>query len=233
MSHRQFMDASSISHLDHVVSLKSASPKSDSLKAVSLETTHSASHEKLLTRWLEKLLQHFGIYELDKVSDQQLAAMLTRCSDIDTSQLLEDDTLLPALKRRIVRLAGAQLDDAFITMAPDVIAEDEVEPLSLSVAEHRIAGVRYQQEVYRFVEAFAPYHRLQAFCLGQTISTQALTHPTHTPVENAQIPPCLSPPYLITQSPERFAVWVNIRALPSYKYSNHLPSRINLSDLGR
>ncbi|MEM9088274.1 MAG: hypothetical protein AAGC93_05965 [Cyanobacteria bacterium P01_F01_bin.53] len=170
------------------------------------------SSEALVTSWLETLLQHFGVHELDKVSDQKLVVLLKRCGAHKTF-VLQDTDLLCALKRRIVRLAGAQLDDAFISMAPDVIDEDELEAVALAMESCHTKGGRYQQRVYRLLKSFELCHRLQAFCLGHTLHEQKI-------------------PYLITRSAERFAVWGHIRALPGCCSLNHLTSRANFSDLG-
>ncbi len=106
-----------------------------------------------------------------------------------------------------VRLAGAQLDNAFVSMAADVVEEEDTAPISLLVESRQLAGLLYQGEVYRLIESVAANHRLQAFCLGQTLSEQMTS-------------------YLITRSAERFAVWVNIRALPQQRYQHHLPAVI-------
>jgi len=180
----------------------------------------------LVTRWLEKLLQHFGMHELGAISDQSLVALLARCGE-DRSLLLQDSCLLSELRRRVVRLAGAQLDDAFITMAPDIVSEDEIELISLSVESRRLKGMCYQREVYRLVESFEPCHRLQALCLGQTLAEKALGK---TIVDDTALPVATSP-YLITRSTERFAVWVNVRILPEYLCQHHLRSAGNILDL--
>lgn len=162
----------------------------------------SGTNELLVANWLEKLLQHFGIRELDASSDRELAAMLARCGEGNLAAL-QNRALLLDLKHKIMRVAGARLDNAFVAMSADVIDEEDAEAISLTVAGRALEGLRYQGEVYRFTDSFAPCHRLQAFCLGQTLGEQ----------ETA---------YVITQSSERFAVWVNLRAYP---YRNgHLSS---------
>ncbi len=153
-----------------------------------------ARSESPVTPWLEDFLWHFGIHEwgvheLETISDHTLVALLSRrCQDFG------QDLDYSALKPRLMALAGAQLDAAFLAMVPDVIEEEETETISLSVDSQRLQGVRYQGEVYRLVEQFEPCHRLQAFCLGHTLSEQLTAH-------------------LITRSPARFAVWVNVQAL--------------------
>lgn len=112
-----------------------------------------------------------------------------------------------------IRLTGAQLDDAFIAMACDVVDEEEATAIFLTVESRQLQGLRYQGEVYRLIESFAANHRLQAFCLGQTLSEQLIS-------------------YLITQSGDRFAVWVNISALPHRSYRDYLPTATKLSKLG-
>lgn len=169
--------------------------------------------EALVTPWLESLLRHFGIHELqaisDQTSDQTLVSLLASCSYKGSSaphvSLFQDSAFLAHLKRKIIALAGAQLDSAFLAMAPDVIEEEETEAISLTVDVRSLQGVRYQGEVYRLVDKFLPCHRLQAFCLGHTLNEQRIAH-------------------IITRSPDRFAVWVNVRALPHSNYHNHLPS---------
>jgi hypothetical protein len=170
--------------------------------------------EALVTPWLENLLRHFGIHELQSISDQTLVSLLASCSYKDSSykgssapygSLFQDSACLAHLKRKIIALAGAQLDSAFLAMAPDVIEEDETEAISLTVDVRSLQGVRYQGEVYRLVDKFLPCHRLQAFCLGHTLNEQRIAH-------------------IITRSPARFAVWVNVRALPHSHYHHHLPS---------
>ena len=111
------------------------------------------------------------------------------------------------------RMAGARLSNTLISMATDVIEEEDTAPISLKVESLQLEGLLYQGEIYRLIESFAISHRLQAFCIGQTLSEQTIS-------------------YLITRSTERFAVWVNIRALPRDRYRHHLPSVINRSDLG-
>ncbi|MGC1306108.1 MAG: hypothetical protein WA885_02675 [Phormidesmis sp.] len=172
-----------------------------------------SSPEDLVASWLEKLLQHFGLRDLDISSDHKLAALLADCGE-DNLSILNHSAPLAELKRRIIRLAGAQLDSAFISMAPNVIDEADIERITLSVEARHLEGLRHQGEVYRLLEAFAPCHRLQAFCLGQTLSEQMS-------------------PYLITRSDERFAVWINIRALPQRSEHKHLSSSANINDLGR
>jgi hypothetical protein len=188
--------------------------------------------EALVTPWLENLLRHFGIHELqsicdqtscdqtscdqtscdqtscDQTSDQTLVALLARCRCNGRSApydaLFQDSAFLAHLKHRIVALAGAQLDNSFLAMAPDVIEEEETEAISLTVDVRSLQGVRYQGEVYRLVDKFLPCHRLQAFCLGHTLNEQRIAH-------------------IMTRSPDRFAVWVNVRAMPHSHYHSHLP----------
>lgn len=174
--------------------------------SVSTEVSTEPSAD-LVTRWLEKLLRHFGISELDASSDRRLAELIEQCGMILDSMLLDE------LRRRIVRLAGARLDRAFVAMAPEVIDEEDADAIFLTVAGRQLKGLRYQSEVYRLTQSFKSTHRLQAFCLAQTLSEQAI-------------------PYIITQSKDCFAVWVNIRALPCGHYRDHLPSFNNSSNFG-
>jgi hypothetical protein len=173
--------------------------------------------EALVTPWLENLLQHFGIHELqsicDQTPDQTLVSLLARCSYKGSSapyaSLFQDSAFLAHLKHRIVALAGAQLDSAFLAMAPDVIEEEETEAILLAVDVRSLQGVRYQGEVYRLVDKFLPCHRLQAFCLGHTLNEQRIAH-------------------IVTRSPDHFAVWVNVRAMPHSHYHSHLPATEHL-----
>ncbi|MEL6157873.1 MAG: hypothetical protein AAFR18_01490 [Cyanobacteria bacterium J06627_32] len=163
----------------------------DAAPVPSLATDHA---ESILASWLEKLLQHFSLQQLDGLSEQALLTFLARCGE-SPSQALQDSELLYELRRRIIRLAGAQLGDAFVSMAPDVMDEEALEHAFLSVEGRRLEGLRYEGEVYRLVEAFQPCHRLQAYCLAQTLNEQTTS-------------------YVMTRSAERFAVWVNVSALP-------------------
>jgi hypothetical protein len=113
----------------------------------------------------------------------------------DTSAPEDDCIMLAALKQRIIRSAGAELGDKFVAMVPDVVEEEDTEAISLDLNNRQIEGLRYQGEVYRLLESFAPHHRLQAFCLGQLLQEQMTS-------------------YVLTGSAERFAVWVNVRAIP-------------------
>ncbi|NJM96381.1 MAG: hypothetical protein HC800_03470 [Phormidesmis sp. RL_2_1] len=141
----------------------------------------------MITRALTRLLQHFGIHELDSSSDHQLAVLLSQFGPDqhspdqhgpdqhspdkhgpDNDDLCQQNSMLLAeLRRRIVRLAGAQLDHVFTEIAPLVIGEDEAEAIVLSVESRQLQGLRFQNEVYRLDEAFAPCHRLQAFAWGK------------------------------------------------------------------
>lgn len=152
-----------------------------------------SDNERLVASWLEKLLKHFGLSELDAISRQEIVSMLERCDENDLSAF-EDRSLLIDLKRRVVRTAGASLDSAFIAMSSEVIDEADAEAVSLEVEDRKLQGLRYQGKIYRLIDAFLPCHRLQAFCLGQTLRERKTA-------------------FIITQSPERFAVWVNIEAL--------------------
>ena len=169
-----------------------------------------SANDLLVSRWLEKLLQHFGVSELDTSSEQKLAALLTRCGESNLVAL-QNRALLLDLRRKIMRVAGARLDNAFVAMSPDVIDEEDAEAVSLAVAERTLQGLRYQGEIYRLTDSFEPCHRLQAFCMGQTLSEQKTA-------------------FIITQSAERFAVWVNVRAFPA---RHHLASASTPSELGR
>lgn len=187
--------------------------------------TKDSANSALVTRWLERLMQHFGMHELGTISDQSLANLLVRCGE-DRSLVFQDNYLLSELRRRVVRLAGAQLDDAFLTMAPDIVSEDDIESISLSVESQYLKGIRYQNEVYRLVEAFEPCHRLQAFCLGQALAEKALGETISDEASLAMARGI----YLITRSTERFAVWVNVRVLSAYRYPHHLSSTANILD---
>lgn len=102
---------------------------------------------------------------------------------------------------KITRLVGAKLDDAFVSMAPHVVDETQVQPTFLTVEGRQLEGIRYQGDtIYRKVEEFGLCHRLQAYCLAQTLSQQQLT-------------------YVITRSDRRFAVWVSISDLPERQAS--------------
>lgn len=174
----------------------------------------------LVSRWLEKLLQHFGIHELCEGSEQQLAALIESCGERDpvfyeahllsSEHWLKDEHLLAELKRRVVRLAGAQLNETFVAMAPSVLDVEDVELLSLSVEGRTLQGIRYEGNLYRLIETFEARHRLQAFCLAQTLEEQMSS-------------------YLITRSMEDFSVWVNIRALPQRNYIRQFASKADLN----
>ena len=189
----------------------SLSPMHTSRRAsLSNDSTHSENDNELLVAgWLEKLLKHFGLDVLDGSSEYQLLEMLERCGE-DNSSAFQNRFLLLELKRKIIRTAGAKLDSVFVTMSPDVIDEEDAEAVALEVEGRKLQGLRYQGDIYRLTDAFLPCHRLQAFCLGQTLSEQRTT-------------------FIITQSPERFAVWVNVRAFP---HRHHLPSASSLTALG-
>lgn len=172
----------------------------------SLETSVESS-ERLVTRWLEKLLEHFGVRELGESPDQKLAALIVHYCEDDSDrhifskkQWLQDDLLLGELKRRVIRMAGAQLNDTFTAMAPDVVDLEDTEVISITAEGRTLRGVRYEGNIYRLIETFAPRHRLQAFCLAQTLNEQRSS-------------------YLITRSLEYFAVWVNIQASPRRSYT--------------
>ncbi len=196
--------------------------KVSSLSATPIE----ALADTAVTAWLETLLQHFSISELGANSDRDLADLIEQygvaCAasgDGDCAAKLRglsgsSGLLLSELKRRIVRLAGAHLDSAFVDMAPEVIDAEDAEAILLAVAGRQLKGVRYQGEIYRLTESFKPAHRLQAFCLGQTLSEQSI-------------------PYIITQSATSFTVWVNIRALPPGGYRRHLVSNASPINFGQ
>jgi len=161
----------------------------------------SNDDELLVAGWLEKLLKHFGLHELDNSSERKLVELLERCGECNPSAF-QNRALLLDLKRKIVRTAGAHLDSVFVSMSLDVVDEADAEPVLLAVENRQFEGLRYQGEVYRLIDSFLPRHRLQAFCLGQTLSEQKTA-------------------FMITQSSERFAVWVNVRAFP---HRHHLSS---------
>ena len=179
--------------------------------------------ERLIARWLEKLLQHFGIRELGQSSSRELAALIAYCcsSDADAEvldaevndascgelsdkavyyQWLQDEQLLDELKRRVVRLAGAQLNNTFDLMAPEVVDFEDAECISMFVDGRELQGLRYEKQNYRLVETYESRHRLQAFCLAQTLSEQKTA-------------------YIITRSDECFAVWVDVQAFPHRRFS--------------
>ncbi|MEL6882116.1 MAG: hypothetical protein AAGM27_02230 [Cyanobacteria bacterium J06554_3] len=162
-------------------------------------TLASNSNEDIVANWLETLLRHFGIHQLDAISEQELASLLTD-ADESNAHALRNSALIAELKRRIIRLAGAQLGDVFVDMAADVIDEQDAAATSLLVEGRRLHGIRYQGEIYRLIEDFAPCHRLRAYCLAQTLSEQSTAH-------------------IITRSHQRFAVWVNVKALPTRRLS--------------
>ncbi|MEL6492204.1 MAG: hypothetical protein AAFV85_12410 [Cyanobacteria bacterium J06634_6] len=106
-----------------------------------------------------------------------------------------DQELTTAIRRKVRRQAGARLDSTFLSMAPHVIDETQVQTAFLSVEGHQLEGVRYQGQVYRKVEEFQLCHRLQSYCLAKTLSEQQLA-------------------YIMTRSDKRFAVWVSIQEIP-------------------
>lgn len=155
--------------------------------------TQHKSDEGSVQKWLEQLLKHFSVQELDTLSIKEVASYLSVRID-DASPVVSDEfvsRLATELKRRVMRLAGVQLDTAFVSMAAHVIDESTLASASLSVEGRQLKGVRYQSEVYRQVETFKLCHRLQAYCLAQTLSEQHLD-------------------YLITRSHRQFAVWVKL-----------------------
>ena len=115
-----------------------------------------------------------------------------------TGEHLSRHYLAAELKRRVMRLAGAKLDNAFLSMASKVVDEATVEVVSLPVEGRSLQGVRYQGDVYRQVDSFKLCHQLQAYCLAQTLSEQQVQ-------------------YLITRSAHRFVVWAKIRTFPQQK----------------
>lgn len=169
--------------------------------------------ELLVASWLDKLLKHFGLSELDDCSERELATMLESYADSSkgNSSAFENRALLLSLKQKIVRTAGARLDSTFVTMSPEVIDEEDAEAVSIEVENRKLQGLRYEGVIYRLTDTFLPCHRLQAFCLGQTLCEQKTA-------------------FIITQSPERFAVWVDVKAFPNRR---RIPSARDLSVLGR
>jgi len=192
-------------YLDAAVSSDRLSPHSDS--AHSKERTASLPvpslsadrAERLVASWLESLLQRYSIQQLNVISEQGLSTLLTCCQSSDSIERelseLHGSSLIAELKRRIRRLSGAQLGEAFVSMSPAIVDEAETEPLFLTVEGRQLQGLRYQGEVYRLMDSFVPSYRLQAYCLGQTLNERTIS-------------------YVITRSPKRFAVWVNAKALP-------------------
>ncbi|MEM6868405.1 MAG: hypothetical protein AAF528_08495 [Cyanobacteria bacterium P01_C01_bin.121] len=200
----------SISLLEHRKYLTHAFMHSDRIASALMADSHSIRArvdkvplsaeqvEQVVSRWLTQLLKHFSVQKLDKASDQEIAdylAAFTQEGSIDLKCDLQSRELISALRRRVMRLAGAQLDSAFVSMTPDIVDEADVVPICLSVEERQLQGVRYQGEVYRKIEEFQPCHRLQSYCLAQTLRERQI-------------------PYVITRSDQRFAVWVNVCALP-------------------
>ena len=174
----------------------------------------------LVDRWLEKLMKHFGIRELGETSDQRFAVLVAHYCENDPSfsqtraslqgKWLQDDSVLSELKCRVVRLAGARLNETFVAMAPDVIDLEDTEQVSVAVDGKTIQSAHYKGEVYRLIETFDHRHRLQAFCLAQTFEEKDTD-------------------YLITRSQEAFTVWVNIRSLPNRRETRQLASKPNLN----
>lgn len=157
--------------------------------------------EKVVSRWLAQLLKHFSVQKLDTASEQEIIDCLSDFTEEGTVNLqcgLPSRELIAELRRRVMRLAGARLDDAFVAMTPDIIDEADVESTFLSVEGRQLRGVRYQGEVYRKIEEFQPCHRLQSYCLAQTLRERQI-------------------PYVITRSERCFAVWVNVCALPKLR----------------
>lgn len=178
-----------------------------SLPGIGSTPLSAQQSEKVVSRWLAQLLKHFSVQKLDAASDQELAAYLaafTRNCSVNLQCDTQNRELIAALRRRVMRLAGAQLDDAFVSMTPDIIDEADVVPTSLFVEGHQIQGVRYQGEVYRKIEEFQLCHRLQSYCLAQTLRERQIS-------------------YVITRSDQRFVVWVNVCALPKLNHKTVSP----------
>jgi len=172
---------------------------SSSLPALAIART-----EQLVARWLESLLQHYSVQQLDVIAEQDLSTLLARHHGGGSAEYglaeLRDSSLIAELRRRIMRLSGAQLGEAFVSMSPDIVDEAETEHLFLDVEGRQLQGVRYQGEVYRLMDSFVPSCRLQAYCLGQTLSEKTVA-------------------YWMTRSSKRFAVWVNAKTLPQRSVS--------------
>ncbi len=172
----------------------------DLLTGSAVASAGPASFERLVSHWLDQLLNHFSLQHLDAVSTQELAAYLQASSAqdevVETQLPVQSkaltDKLACELKRTVMRLAGVRLDDSFISMAPDIVDETSIEAVSLVVEGRQLHGACHQGQVYRKVEEFKPCHQLQAYCKAQTLSEQQV-------------------PYLITRSDSRFAVWVKIK----------------------
>ena len=163
--------------------------------------------EATVSTFLNKLLDHFDLEQLEQT---ELTSLLTDCGAISDSfdegdRRDEWRCILTELRRRVARLAGAQLDDAFTAIAARVVSEDDTAAILLPVEGRKLQGIRYGGEVYRWVQSFQPCYRLQAFCLGQSLSQQKLS-------------------YLITGSPARYAVWISVRSMAETPARNHLPS---------
>jgi len=163
------------------------------------EHTSSAEHsEQVVSWWLARLLEHFSVQKIDTASDQEIAdylATLTRGRSLNLHCDYRSHELMAELRRRVMRVAGAQLDDTFVSMTPEIVDEADIVPTTLFVEGRQLYGVRYRGEVYRKIEEFQPCHRLQSYCLAQTLRERQIQ-------------------YVITRSEQRFAVWVNVRALP-------------------
>ena len=187
-------------------------PLAASPAAVASQPANGPANSDLVSEWLQTVLQHFSMHQLDTISEQALASFLSQNNDgrndsrddsrdasgNENSQgcstyALSRSPLISELKRRIVRLAGAQLDDAFVEMAPDVIDEADVALTFLAVEGQRLEGIRHAGEIYRLVEDFMPIHRLRAYCVAQTLSEQSMA-------------------YVITRSSQRFAVWTAFKS---------------------
>ncbi len=187
-------------HSDSIASLLTAESHS-SLPNISAQGTFSSQpSEQVVSQWLTQLLEHFSLHKLDATSNQELADHLADFIKENAANLQYDnqsDELIAALRRRVMRLAGARLDDAFVSMTPDIVDEADVVPTFLSTEGQELEGVCYRKEVYRKLEEFQPCHRLQSYCLAQTLSERQIS-------------------YMMTRSPQRFAVWVNVCAISEY-----------------
>ena len=212
MSHRSDIELSFVSHLlEHRKYMTNAFINSDSIASSliadgdsllpSLGAIPSSADqaERVISCWLAQLLKHFSVQKLDAASDQEIADYLATFAGDETLNSaceLPSYELVAELRRRVMRLAGAHLDDAFVSMTPDIVDEADIVSTFLCVEGRRLHGLRYQGEVYRKVKEFQPCHRLQSYCLAQTFKERQI-------------------PYIITRSEQRFAVWVQVCAFPS------------------
>ncbi len=152
-------------------------------------------HSNLSDHSIDLILNHLSLASAPKCFKTAELELLTKFyQQIEQNQA--DAEMLAEIKRRILQTLGFQVSAMLPNRLPPIVQESSIEKFCFFHHDRVQEGMRYENALFAAVYQFNSAYRLQAYQIAWVLSEAKV-------------------PLLLSLSPTRFVVWVNLQS-PTY-----------------